>query len=99
MISTHKNSEAINIKDQDMKFLKNLAHRIINSGLITPAVFFLEIIKPMSLLGSHALIFLGPIINSFIQSEDYYRKIEVFEKPENIELLLEMIEKIDKNER
>ena len=99
MISTHKNSEAINIKDQDMKFLKNLAHRIINSGLITPAVFFLEIIKPMSLLGSHALIFLGPILNSFIQSEDYYRKIEVFEKPENIELLLEMIEKIDKNER
>ena len=99
MISTHKSSEAISIKDQDMKFLKNLAHRIINSGLITPAIFFLEIIKPMSLLGSHALIFLGPILNSFIQSEDYYRKIEVFEKPENIELLLEMIEKIDKNER
>ena len=62
-------------------------------------MFFLEIIKPMSLLGSHALIFLGPILNSFIQSEDYYRKIEVFEKAENIELLLEMIEKIDKNER
>ena len=99
MISTHEKIEAINIKDQDIKFLKNLAHRIINSGLITPAVFFLEIIKPMSLLGSHALIFLGPILNSFIQSEDYYRKIEVFEKPENIELLLEMIEKIDKNER
>ncbi len=99
MIPTHKKIEAINIKDQDIKFLKNLAHRIINSGLITPAVFFLEIIKPMSLLGSHALIFLGPILNSFIQSEDYYRKIEVFEKPENIELLLEMIEKIDKNER
>ena len=99
MQSTQKDSKAINIKDQDMKFLKNLAHRIINSGLITPAVFFLEIIKPMSLLGSHALIFLGPILNSFIQSEDYYRKIEVFEKPENIELLLEMIEKIDKNER
>ena len=99
MISTPKKSEAINVKDQDIKFLKNLAHRIINSGLITPAVFFLEIIKPMSLLGSHALIFLGPILNSFIQSEDYYRKIEVFEKPENIELLLQMIEKIDKNER
>ena len=99
MISTHENSEAINIKDQDMKFLKNLAHRIINSGLITPAVFFLEIIKPMSLLGSHALIFLGPILNSFIQSENYYRKVEVFEKPENIETLLQMIEKIDRYER
>ena len=99
MQSTHKDSEAINIKDQDMKFLKNLAHRIINSGLITPAVFFLEIIKPMSLLGSHALIFLGPILNSFIQSENYYRKVEVFEKPENIETLLQMIEKIDIYER
>ena len=99
MQSTHKDSEAINIKDQDMKFLKNLAHRIINSGLITPAVFFLEIIKPMSLLGSHALIFLGPILNSFIQSENYYRKVEVFEKPENIETLLQMIEKIDRYER
>ncbi len=97
--STYIDYNKIDIVKQDRVFLEKIAKRIVDSGLITPAVFFLETMKPLSLLGSHALVFLGPLLNSFIQSENYYRKVEVFEKPENIELLLKIIEEIDKNER
>ena len=59
---------------------------------------FLEMTKPLALLGSHFLVFFGPIINSFIQAENYYRTVQVFEEPKNVEILLELIEKLDKNE-
>ena len=87
------------ISQGDRAFLERIAKKIHNSGLVTPAIFFLEIAKPLSLLGSHVLVFFGPIINAFIQSENYYRKVEVFEKAENVELLLNFIEKLEKNER
>ena len=41
------------------------------------------------------LIFLGPVINAFIQSDKYYRSAQVFEEPKNIEKLLQAIEKLE----
>ena len=71
---------------------EKIADKICKHGLQTPAVFFLEMTKPVSLLGSHVLVFFGPIINAFIQAENYYRTVEVFEEPGNIERLLKAIE-------
>jgi len=53
--------------------------------------------KPLALLGSHALVFFGPVLNAFIQSENYYRTVQVFEESANIELLLQMIEALEAN--
>ena len=80
------------LSKNDLIFLEKMADKICKYGLETPAVFFLEMTKPLSLLGSHFLVFFGPIINSFIQAENYYRAIEVFEEPRNIERLLKTIE-------
>ena len=85
------------LPEQDSAFLQRLAEKIHSSGFVTPAIFFLEMTKPLALLGSHALVFFGPILNTFIQSENYYRTIQVFEEPENIELLLQMIEALEAN--
>jgi len=62
-IATHSNNSA-DLTQQDIQFIKNIAKRIYNSGLVTPAVLFLEMTKPLSLLGSHFLVFFGPIINT-----------------------------------
>ena len=91
------NSDTLSLEKQDLAFLEKIAKRIHDSGFVTPAILFLEMTKPLALLGSHALIFLGPILNVFIQSENYYRTIQVFEEPENIELLLQMIEALETN--
>ncbi|MGY8782908.1 MAG: hypothetical protein ACKVHA_05805 [Fidelibacterota bacterium] len=83
------------MNEQDQIFIKRIAKKIHESGFTTPAVFFLEMTKPLALLGSHLFIFLGPVINSIIQSDNYYRSVQVFEEPENIEILLTEIESIE----
>ena len=84
------------VTDTDLLFLEKIAQKISDHGLVTPAIFFLEMTKPLSLLGSHFLVFFGPIINSFVQSENYYRSVEIFENPNNVDLLLDIIEKREK---
>ena len=44
------------------------------------------------------MVFFGPVLNAFIQSENYYRTVQVFEEPNNIELLLQMIESLEAEE-
>ena len=83
------------ISKEDELFIERVAEKIFNSGFVTPAIFFLEMTKPLALLGSHFLIFLGPVINAFIQSDKYYRSAQVFEEPKNIEKLLQAIEKLE----
>ena len=85
------------LQERDSEFLQRLAQKIHSSGFVTPAIFFLEMTKPLALLGSHALVFFGPILNAFIQTENYYRTVQVFEESANIELLLQMIEALEAN--
>ena len=86
------------LSEQDKAFITRLAKRIQQSGFITPAIFFLEMTKPLALLGSHAMVFFGPIINSFIKTDGYYHAAELFEEPETVELLLSEIECLDKKD-
>ena len=83
--------------NNEKEFIRSIASRIHQSGFITPAIFFLELTEPLSLIGSHAMIFFGPIINAFINTEDYYKAAEIFEKSENIELLIQEIENLEEN--
>ena len=89
------NTKPNSLDEQDQLFIERIAKKIYDSGFTTPAIFFLEMTKPLALLGSHFLIFLGPVINSFIQSDNYYRSVQVFEEPANIEYLLKKIEKLE----
>ena len=57
------------VEHSDNVFIDRISNKIYDSGLITSAIFFLEMTKPISLLGSHFLIFLGPVVNAFIQSD------------------------------
>jgi hypothetical protein len=84
-----------NNTNTEKEFIRNIASRIHQSGFIIPAVFFLELTKPLSLIGSHAMIFFGPIINAFINTEGYYKAAEIFEKSENVEILIQEIEKLE----
>jgi len=85
----------IDLADQEKAIITKIAQKIYDKGFVTPAVFFLELMKPLSLLGSHALVFFGPIITAFIRQENYYRATEILEDPKNVEFLISEIERID----
>jgi hypothetical protein len=93
MFATHQKET---LSAQDREFITGIARRIHKSGLITPAVFFLEMTKPLALIGSHAMVFFGPVINAFINARGYYRAAEIFEEPAHVELLIQEIERLEK---
>ena len=80
---------------QDQEFIDRIAQRIYDSGFVTPAVFALEMVKPLALLGSHTMIFFGPIVSAFIKADGYYRAAELFEEPRNVELLITQVEQLE----
>ena len=95
MNTTLESNVLNNQSERDIIFISRVATRIHRSGLVTPAVFFLELTKPLALIGSHVMIFFGPIINAFINAEGYYKAAELFEEPANVELLIREIEKLE----
>ena len=98
MESAIKTNIQITLSELDKQFVTRLAKRIQKSGFVTPAILFLEMTKPLALLGSHAMVFFGPIVNSFIKADGYYRSAELFEEPDTVEFLLNEIERLDKED-
>ena len=79
----------------EQNILSKFAHRIVDKGMTVPALFFLESTKYVSFIGSQMMVFFGPIMTSFINSEKYYNFSELLEDRNNIEYLLNEIERID----
>lgn len=75
--------------------LSKFAGRIVDKGMTVPALFFLESTKYVSFVGSQIMVFFGPIMTSFINSEKYYNFSELLEDRNNVEFLLNEIERID----
>jgi len=97
-LSSDRKSEPHTLADlseTDRAFIIRIAERIHKSGLVTPAILFLETVKPLALLGSHTMVFFGPIISAFIRADGYYRAAELFEEPHNVELLIQEIERLE----
>ncbi len=97
-ISLDKNKDS-ELSVSEKEAIAKIAKKIIDRGFVTPAVFFLELMKPFSLLGSHALVFFGPIITAFMHKEKYYRVTELLEDPKNVEFLISEIERIDEENK
>tara|TARA_Y100001935_G_scaffold237494_1_gene223034 strand:- start:123 stop:395 length:273 start_codon:yes stop_codon:yes gene_type:complete len=86
------------LKLEDKAFLTKLAEKVKARRMTTPAIFFLEMMKPLNFIGSQAMIFFGPIISAFVKTDGYYRAAEIFENHNSIEFLLQEIERLDKDE-
>lgn len=90
------------LSEEDQAFIDRIAQRIYDTGFVTAAVFALEMVKPLALLGSHSMVFFGPIVSAFIKADGYYRAAELFEEPRNVERLITRLEQMaekSKNER
>jgi hypothetical protein len=72
--------------------IEKLAQEIVDRRLGVPAIMFLETVKPLSFLGSQALIFVEPIIQSIFSFKSYREITLMLENRENVELLMQEIE-------
>jgi hypothetical protein len=83
----------------DQALLERIAGRVVRMGLAVPAVFFLESVKPLSFVGSQALVFFEPFVRAFLVLPDYERFTRLMEEREAIERLLSAIEGRDEEAR
>ena len=79
----------------DAELLDAVAHRVVRMRMSVPAVFFLESIKPMSYVGSQALVFFEPFVQTLFTVRSYQRFAALLEDRENLERLIQRIEAID----
>ena len=67
--------------------------------MTVPAILFLESVKPLSFLGSQALLFFEPMVRAFFAVPDYDRVAALLERRESLEALLVRIEARDERAR
>lgn len=91
--------KASRFSPEDEALLAAVAGRVVRMGLATPAVFFLESVKPLSFIGSQALIFFEPFIKAFFNISQYEQFARLMEDREALERLLVIIETLDEEER
>lgn len=82
------------LTEMEREVLERLAKFIAERRLEAPALFFLEMHRPLANLGGHALLmaspFLGPIIGMPVV-EAFYRALS---KPGGLDYLMERIEEL-----
>lgn len=83
------------LEDEERAVLDKLARQVTRRGFTVPAILALESFKPLNYIGSQALIFFEPIIQTLFNFKDYDNFRCALEKRESIEILIRLIEKYD----
>lgn len=73
-----------------------MAKRVAQYGMITPAIFFLEMNKPISFIGSQAMHFFSPIVSVLFNNFQEYAYF--FEDRQNVERLIVRLEELSREE-
>lgn len=69
-----------------------MAERVAQFGMITPAIIFLEMHRPISFLGSQAMHFFSPIVGVFFNNFEEYAFF--FEDRTNVDRLVQKLEEL-----
>ena len=93
MMETNEDKNKTGSKEEQRRVLvEPLARRIADMKMEGPALFFLEAMRPLSFIGSQAMIFLEPLVRIFYPSKRYREYAEFFESRENVKFLIREIE-------
>jgi hypothetical protein len=88
--------------EEKEKLIEKVAKKIHNSGFNIAAIFLLEIVKPLSYVGSMmSRMFLSPFLpflgNDIEDSGD--KIMYVFEKTENVDKVIKLLEQYEKESK
>ena len=83
-------------REKREELIKKVAGTIVSFGMGVPAIFLLEMHKPLSFIGSQVLIFLEPLVRMVFQGDDYHAFAVIMERRENVEKLIQEIERLEK---
>lgn len=73
-------------------WLDKAAEAVVRRRLEAPAVFFLELHRPLSFLSSQALIVAMPFLAGLVGADNVLKVSKLLEDPRNVERLMDRIE-------
>lgn len=85
----------VELSKKDNELLDRIAEKVVKYQLTTPAVYMLESVKPLNVVGAQALVFLTPVLSAFFNREEIGRISELLERRETLEEIIVRIEKKD----
>jgi len=88
-------NEGDGIPEEENAILEKVAKKVVKWRMSTPAIIFLESVKPLNYIGSQTMVFFEPIVQSIFNFRDYDNFRIAMERRENVENLLQKIEKYD----
>ena len=84
--------------EEEEKIIDTVAKKIVEKGMEAPSVLFLDMFKPLAIVGSTvSQVTLFPLL--FLMGDSGFKFLKVFEKTKNIERLLMRIEEIVEQEK
>jgi len=95
-----KSFELLERKRLEDEMIDKIARKVVDMGMAIPAIFMLEVGKPLNFIGAQAMNFFGPFIEAFMKRDNhYYEFTEMLEDRESVERILRRIEEIENNKK
>ena len=85
--------ETLSPKQEEI--LDKISKKVVQWKMAVPAIMFLESVKPLSYLGSQVMVFFEPFVHALFNFPEYSEFQQMMERRENVERLLQRIEKFD----
>jgi len=80
-------------EEETSSLLEKAAHEVRRRNMVVPAVLALEMHKPLAYVGAHAAVALAPFIAPITGYERYNDYTRLFSKRENVERLIQLLER------
>lgn len=80
------------VTEEDRALFAKLGAWLATRSLETPAILFLETVRPLSFVGAQGMHFLEPFARAIFDITEYERLARLLERRENIEVLVRAIE-------
>lgn len=83
------------IPEEEDAVLEKVAKKVVQWRMAIPAILILESGKPLNYIGAQMMVFAEPIVQTIFNLKDYDTLRTALERRDNIENLLQKIEKYD----
>lgn len=80
------------LTDRQRELIGSLAGRVVQIRMTTPAILFLESVRPLNYVGSQVMVFFAPIVRGFFGMPEWDELRLVLERRESIGYFLDVIE-------
>lgn len=82
----------VEFSQEDMALLEKIASLIVNRGMATPAILFLESLGPLNFLGSQIVHGLKPFLEVLCDPREMERLAVVLERRDSLERLISLLQ-------